>query len=399
MTPFFVHTLKDVLACGSVGLVILALPAVAFLFIAAAGLLWRRSHISAGASWIAFGTFVAAIVASAAQIWASRRDFADEVMRHTQVHPSILIRAASVQRFTAGASLLIAPLVTIALTSAWVRSRDERPELGVLSVFVVPVGLLVWITALALEVDACAALAPEPYSCSDEGCRYAQWVGREPSESLRLVLGSVVIVAALTVMSLWVVRPRARATVRALRPVAIVLLAIGTLSFAVTRKAAYDARHAVPLWTAPVWYHGVLDADLLPIASAPCTEDIEGPIVIVAADGALYGNGLRTADVEAFIHAAAAAWASSHHGSLFSGSVYVAAPAATLARNIREALDAVHRAGAPRVRAILRLPPREELSRTLGRLRHEPRVCALPIEPTIDSNEQRTWGDRVLSYR
>src|SRR5262249_31108752 len=131
----------------------------------------------------------------------------------------------------------------------------------------------------------------------------------------------------------------------------------------------------------------------------PCVEDLDGPIVIMTPEGALYGNGLRVMDIEAFVRAAVAAWPSTHHGSPFAGSVFVAAPAATLARDIREVMDAIHRAGAPPVRAVLRLPSREESSRTLGRLRREPRACAAPIEPAIDSNDARTWGDRARSYR
>jgi hypothetical protein len=208
------------------------------------------------------------------------------------------------------------------------------------------------------------------------------------------VLCLLVVLGGAALVSVSVARRGARAP-RVLRFVSVGLLVSGGLAFAVTRRAAADARRLVPLWAAPAWPYDAVSTSALPQRADAPPEALDGPVVLVTADDATFGNGARVSDVGAFVRSALEAWPLTHPPRRFAGAVYLAAPSASGLRDVAGVVSAIRAGGAKAVRGVVGAAPRDWASRTLGNVARTPRVSSVPIgDAPTDTPE--TWGGWLL---
>lgn len=172
----------------------------------------------------------------------------------------------------------------------------------------------------------------------------------------------------------------------------------GLAAYTSTRGMADDAAHPLPV-DEPVSGSGV-DFDTLPVASAEPHDcgDVDGPMLVVSASGAVSVDGTLATDLAALLAAKRSLWLQLHPGRPLDATALVAAPASMPAHLPLQVVAIAHDAGFARVAAARARPVPSVASETLGPIARAPRLCAGTVVEG-GTTDAEPWGDRVRAHR
>jgi hypothetical protein len=392
MLPVLVRELAHM---GPIGAVLLGAPLAAWT--ASIVALALRGPAGRVACAVAGSSFAVSMLAAWAAVHGGRERFVRGVLDPdpaSSAWPSLdLARAVLAEHAGAGTALVVGPLVAAALAVTWARGggASRATACGLAIAVVTPA----WIAAGACFV-ASGALVSTSWSECGARCRYEEVMDAstaiDAASPWLPVVGGVVAMACIA--AILVTR---RASPRGLHLGCLALGLGGLAAYMSTRDMADDAARPLP-FDEPVSWSSV-ELDTLPaVGSAGCTDcaDVEGPILLVSAAGAVSVDGTPVTDLAALLAAKRSLWLQLHPGRALDTTVLVEAPASVSARLPLNAVAIAHQAGFVRVVAALARPVPAVASRTLGTISRAPRLCAgVVVEGVARDGEQ--WGERVRS--
>ena len=220
-----------------------------------------------------------------------------------------------------------------------------------------------------------------------------------------LVLGrsALLVVAVISAAAILIAARRPRRSTPSSRELtaAAGLFALGLVAFALTRGAAYDALHPIPLWQpSAMTTFGEVTVASLPQGKDGCDlNDREGPIASFG-DGGWSVDGVRIATAADFGDVLAVKkklWTQVAPGKTFPGLVLAVIPADTSMSLVRPYLQGAREVGYPDLVVLEGRPPRTFATRTLGEIAYRPRLCVVRASQADVLPTTGTWGDWARS--